>query len=161
MNPAVNFGHNSFFITFLASFLIWLMYAGLLVLWIIDGKIRKERALHALLASFVAWGLAEMIKNLFPTLRPFQTNGYLPLTITTPSDSAFPSGHTAAAFGLATGVFLHHRKSGTIFLTAAFFVGLGRVLGNVHSFLDIIGGAFAGILVAFVLERLHVDRLLK
>lgn len=161
MNPAANFGQNSFFITFLASFLIWLMYAGLIILWVINGKIKKERALHALLASLVAWGFSQMLKNLFPTLRPFQENGGLPLTITTPSDSAFPSGHAAAAFGLALAVWLHDKKTGTIFLMSAFFVGLGRVLGNVHSFVDILGGAIIGGFVALVLERLHVDKLLK
>lgn len=137
------------------------MYAGLLVLWIIDGRIKKERALHALLASLVAWGLAEMIKTIFPTLRPFQTNGHIPLTLTTPRDAAFPSSHAAAAFGLAIAVWLHDKKSGTIFILAAFFVGLGRVLGNVHSALDILGGAAIGSVTAFVLEKLHVDKLLK
>ena len=54
MNPAVLSGQTSIAITFAASFLIWLMFAGLLVLWIIDGKIKKEEALHALFASLIA-----------------------------------------------------------------------------------------------------------
>ena len=161
MNPAIDITQNSFFITFLASFLIWLMYAGLLTLWIIDGRIKKERALHALLASLIAWGLTEMIKGLFPIARPFQLNGHLPLTLTTPQDGSFPSSHAAAAFGLAVAVWLHDKKSGTIFILSAFFVGLGRVLGNVHSTLDILGGAAIGSMTAFILERLHVGKLLK
>ena len=130
-------------------------------MWFINGKIKKERALHALLASLAAWGFSQMIKALFPTLRPFQENGGATLTITTPLDAAFPSGHAAAAFGLAVAVWLHDKKTGAIFLISAFFVGLGRVLGNVHTFTDILGGAVIGSIVALVLEKLHVDKLLK
>src|SRR3989344_4310814 len=96
-------------VTFLASFLIWIMFFGILVLWLIDGRIKKEVALHAIIAAVFAWGFAEMIKYLFPTIRPFSQNGLTPLTLTVPIGGAFPSGHTAAAFALAVSVFLHKK----------------------------------------------------
>jgi len=152
---------NEVLITFLASFLIWFMFAGLLVLWLLDGRIKKEQVVHALLASFAAWLVAQVIKNLFPTVRPFEMNGELPMTLTIHTDSAFPSGHTAAAFGLATTLWLHNKKLGFIYLLSALVVGVARVLSNVHYPQDILGGALLGLATAFVVERLHVYKLLS
>ncbi len=149
-------------VTFLASILIWLMFGGLLVLWIIDGRIKKEQALHAFFASLLAWTIANMIKSLFPTLRPFQVNGGPVLTLSTyHSSGAFPSAHAAAAFALATTVWLHDRKLGLLFVVAAFGVGVGRVLGNVHYLIDIVGGGVTGAIVAFAADKLHVYSLVS
>lgn len=148
-------------ITLLASFLIWVMYGGLLVLWLIDGKIKREQALHALISSFFAWLLAQMIKGLFPTERPFMENGVMPLTLIVSSDGAFPSGHTAAAFALAVSIWLHDKKLGSVYLVAALLIGAARVAGNVHYPFDIIGGAAVGTILAFVVDKLHVYKLLN
>src|SRR3989344_1182880 len=101
MNPAVLSGETSFLITFLASFLIWFMFAGILVLWLIDGRIKKEVALHALISSLVAWLFTQMFKSLIPSYRPFVVAGVIPMTLTIPTDGSFPSGHSASAFGMA------------------------------------------------------------
>ena len=145
-------------ITFLASFLIWLMFGGLLILWLIDGKFKKEQVLHALLAVAVAWGVAQVIKAIFPTVRPFELNGLTPLTLLPSSDGAFPSGHTAAAFALATTIWLHDKKVGSAFVVAAIVVGVARVWGNVHYPIDIVGGAVLGAITAFVIEKVHLRK---
>jgi undecaprenyl-diphosphatase len=161
MNPAVLSTQSNLLATFLASILIWLLFAGLFFLWLVDGKVKKEQALHALLATLIAWSLSQMIKGLFPSLRPFYTNGHPPLTVTIPSDSTFPSGHTSAAFALAASIWLHDKKAGFLFIVGAVLVGVGRVLGNVHYYIDIFVGVFIGVTVAIVLEHLHVDKLLE
>lgn len=146
-------------ITFLASFLIWFMYAGLLVLWVIDGKIKREQVAHALLATTVAWLIAEGVKLLIPTMRPFSINGSAIYTFTLPTDGAFPSAHTATAFALAVTIWLHDRKVGWLYLGAALLVGWARVLANVHWPQDILGGIILGIIVAFVVEKVHLFHL--
>lgn len=161
MNPAVLSESAVFPITFLASILIWLMFAGLFVLWLIDGRIKREAVLHALFSSLVAWVFAQMIKSLLPTQRPFELNGFSPMTLTLPIDGAFPSAHTAVAFALATSVWLHNKKIGLIFLITAALIGLGRFLGNVHYFVDIVGGAVIGIVVVYIFEKLHLFKLIK
>lgn len=149
------------FITFLASFLIWVLFFGLFVLWVIDGKIKKEQVLHALFAMLATWLLAVVIKELFPTSRPYVVELADPLTITDPHDASFPSMHTAIAFALSTTIFLHDRKIGLIFILWSIFVALGRVLANVHYPIDTFGGATLGILVAFIVEKTHFSSLFK
>lgn len=159
LEPVVG-AQNNMLITFLASFLIWFMFAGLWVAWAVDGKFRREQVLHALMATVLAWVFAQMIKSLFPSLRPFEMNGNPPLTLTVPGDGAFPSGHASAAFALATTMWLHNRKEGLVFVLVAVAIGIGRVLGNVHFPLDILGGAFIGVVVALAIDKLHVYNLL-
>ena len=146
-------------ITFIASFLIWAMFGGLAILWLIDGRVKKELVLHSFITIFLAWLISEVAKDLLPVIRPFQTNGFLPLTITIPSGASFPSFHSAAAFGLAVCVWLHDKKLGFFYLFAAFLVGIGRIMGNVHYPLDILGGAILGTFTALVTERLHLRKL--
>lgn len=144
--------------TFIASILIWFLYAGLVVLWVIDGKIKKEQVIHALIASLISWFLTLAIKHIFPTLRPFEINGMGAGVIIPPSDGAFPSTHTAAAFSLAITIFLHDRKVGIIFLILALSVGIARVFANVHYPIDILGGALAGTFVAIAVEKIHFKK---
>lgn len=161
MNPAVLSGQTSLTVTFLASFLIWFMFAGLLYLWFIDGRLKKEQALHALFSALIAWLITQMIKDLIPTLRPFQVNGSLPMTLTIPFDASFPSGHSAAAFALAVSVWLHDKKAGVLFIFAAILVGWSRIIGNVHFFGDILAGAVIGITVSIMIEKIHFFKLVK
>ncbi len=147
-------------ITFLASFLIWFMFAGLIILWVIDGRIKKEEALHAIVAFILAWVVADIIKLFFPTLRPFIVNGAPSLTLFPEHNGAFPSGHSSAAFALAVTIWLHDRKLGWIYILLALIVGTARVLANVHYPVDILGGAVVGILTAFLVERVHLFKLL-
>lgn len=147
-------------ITFFASVLIFILIIGLFVLWVIDGKIKKEQVIHAVFASFTAWVITEAIKNFFPTIRPFLLNGENPLTITVPGDGAFPSSHSALAFSLAVTIFMHDRKVGAYYLIAAFLIGIARIAAHVHYPIDILGGALLGTLVAVFVEKIHLFKLL-
>ncbi len=142
-------------IEFAASFLIYFLFIGLIVLWIIDGKIKKEQVIHAAFASFVAFLIAAVIKHFFPTVRPFLINGEETHVFINPIDGAFPSAHTAEAFALSVTVFLHDRKPGWLFLAMALTIGLARILANVHYPIDVVGGAFLGTIIAVVVEKTH------
>lgn len=145
----------NFLVTFLASFLIWFMFFGLLVLWVIDGKIKREQVLHALISSFAAWIIAQIIKEIFPTTRPFELNNLVPLVLMPIKDGAFPSSHTALSFAMACSLWLHDKKIGGIFILSAFLVGLSRILAHVHYPVDILGGAVLGSVVAIAIEKVH------
>src|SRR5581483_5668178 len=143
-------------ILFLASFLIWLMFAGLVVLWFVDGRIKKEQVLHALFACFVAFTVTEIIKQLFHIPRPFIVDGLRNYTLTTPLDSTFPSSHSAVVFALALTVWFHDRKIGFLFLFLAAIVAWARVAANVHYPIDVFFGGVIGSLVALIIEKIHL-----
>lgn len=147
-------------ITFLASFLIFFLFAGLIVLWVIDGKIKKEQVAHALFSCLMAWIASVFIKDLFPTLRPFLHNNGDILTLTIPADGAFPSIHTTLAFALSVTIFMHDRKTGALFLICALQIGAARVLANVHYPIDIVGGALIGTLTAVIVDKTHFFKIL-
>jgi undecaprenyl-diphosphatase len=161
MNPAVLSSHSNLFLTFIASFLIWFLFLGLFYLWIIDGRVKKEVVIHAIFATMISWALVSIIKSLIPTLRPFEVNNSLPLTITIPSSSAFPSLHSAVAFAIAVSVWFHNKRIGITFITGAFLVALGRVLSNVHWLSDVIFGGLMGYLTSILLVRVHFFRFLR
>ncbi len=152
---------NNLIIEFFASFFIYFLFLGLAVLWVIDGKIKKEQVMHALFACLFAFLAAALIKHFFPTLRPFVTNGREIDVLIRPTDGAFPSEHTVIAFALAVTVFMHDRKVGWVFLIGALTVGVARVMANVHYPIDIVGGAFLGTIVAVIVERLHFLELIN
>ena len=164
MNPSILYTEDSLFltfVTFLGSFLIWFMFAGLLFLWVIDGRIKKEVVLHAATACLLSWLIVVMLKSLLPTPRPFVNDGFPPLTFTVPpSMSSFPSSHAAVAFAIAVSVWYHKKKIGFWFLILAVLVAGGRVLTNVHFYLDVLVGGVIGILVAYLIKRLHLFKLL-
>lgn len=146
---------DKYIIEFVASFLIYILFVSLAVLWVIDGKIKREQVVHAIVAVLIAALTATIIKQLFPTVRPYVINGQAIDVIVKPLDAAFPSGHTAESFALAVTIFMHDRKIGSIYLILALAIGISRVLANVHYPIDILGGAFFGTLIAVLVERLH------
>jgi undecaprenyl-diphosphatase len=148
-------------ITFLASILIWIMLGGVIALWVFGGKKQKEIAISAFFAGLLAWLSSELIKSLIPATRPFQINGFPPLTITIPNSHSFPSSHTAFAFGISVWVFLKNKKLGLIYLVSALLVGWGRILDNVHFFVDILGGAILGTVGTIILSMLNFSIGLK
>ncbi|MFC1649519.1 phosphatase PAP2 family protein [Patescibacteria group bacterium] len=158
MNPVVLSASTSNLpITFLASILLWLMLGGLIILWFIDGKIKKRQVVDALLAFFIAWLISEILKSIFPTVRPYELNGKLPLTITLfHSSGAFPSAHAAMAFALSVNVYLHDRRVGLFYILGAILVAFGRVFSNVHYPIDVVAGALLGTAIAVAVGRLKL-----
>ncbi len=148
-------------ITFLASILIWLMAFGLIVLWVIDGKIKRETVLHAIFSCALAYVITDLIKNYFPTVRPFIFDGLTPITLITPSDGAFPSTHTAVGFALAVTILKHDKKVGVLYLIMAGLVGVARIMAHVHYPIDIIVGAVIGTVISRLTSGKHFARLLN
>lgn len=159
MNQAVLSGQTSLIITFLASFLIWFMFLGLFILYFVNGRVKREEVLHALISALIAWGFSQMIKSLFPTERPFEIYETIPMTMTVPFDGAFPSGHTASTFAMAFSIWLHDKKVGFIFIFLAVLVGYARIASRVHFPGDVIGGAAVGVLTAYLFDKVHLKKI--
>ena len=145
--------------TFLASYLIWVMFLGLFILWIYRKQLQKNQIAYVAAVVIVVFTICQIIKVAFPTERPFLLNGTVPLTVTVPADSAFPSLHTGVAFALAFGLLRQNKKMGLLFMPPALLVGAGRVVSHVHFPIDVLGGALIAFLVAMAIspKRLGVD----
>ncbi|MFC1710169.1 phosphatase PAP2 family protein [Patescibacteria group bacterium] len=161
INTIVFSDQGSLTITFLASILIWIMLGGLVVLWYVDGNIKKGLVIKALVASVIAWVISLIVKDLLGTTRPFGINGGPPLTITLPTGSSFPSSHAAFAFAIATVVWLYNRALGAVYLVAAVIIGIGRVVSNVHFPIDVVGGAMLGSFIAIVVDSIKFKKIFK
>jgi undecaprenyl-diphosphatase len=137
------------------------MVAGIVYLWITDSNIKIRHVIGIFLATLVAFIITELIKKAFPTLRPFEVNGRVPLTLTIPTDPSFPSEHASLAFALATGMRKFGKKPFFLYLGFALLVGVGRLLSNVHYFLDIMVGAVIGITSVLMLEKVKIIKFLR
>jgi len=141
-------------IIFVASILIWVMFLVVPWLW---WKGLKQTAGHIFLASTVAWFLSQTIKYLFYIPRPYIAGHLEAIVLRAPTDGTFPSSHAAAAFALATVVWLYRKDWGLVAILLATAIGVARVLSHVHYPIDIVGGAILGIGVALTTQRLSKE----
>ena len=99
-----------------------------------------------------AWLIAILLKLFLQAPRPFLSlHNINPLF--TPTDFSFPSGHSAFFMGLATAIFLYHKKAGYLFIIFALLIGIARIIAGVHYPLDILGGYFVGALGSYLLIK--------
>lgn len=143
-------GHN--LILFIATFLIWIMFLGVLVLWLLSKKREVKVLIFIMITVTIAMLISQTIKMLFPYPRPFEIYNILPLTLGVPKDPSFPSTHTAVAFALAFSTCFYFSKYTVLFFISAIIVGLGRVLSNVHFWGDVAGGVLIGYLAYKITE---------
>lgn len=139
-------------VTAIAEWLIWLIPAGLTVLWLF-GKLEDQRAaVKALVASLIALGVNQLIAMLWSHPRPFMAgNGhtYLPHV----ADSSFPSDHVTLLLtvGLAlwTSDSIWARRLAGVLLAISPLVAWARIYLGVHFPLDMVGafGVATGVLM--------------
>lgn len=104
----------------------------------------------AIMAFCIERSLYSIAKRRFRRRRP---SAALPsfVALVTPSDEfSFPSGHTMAAFLLATLLYLTFDMPAVGVFTWAMLVGCSRVVLGVHFPSDIVVGAVLGVAIAFV-----------
>jgi membrane-associated phospholipid phosphatase len=85
--------------------------------------------------------------------RPFVAHPGVHVWGTRSHDPSFPSDHASAVFGIAFAVFLLDRLVGSIFLTAACAVGVGRVFIGAHYPSDVVAGCLVGLASALLVVR--------
>jgi membrane-associated phospholipid phosphatase len=100
-------------------------------LWLVarPGSSRKWKLAcgSALGSAALALLINRLIARVWNRARPFASHRSAHVWGSRSHDPSFPSDHASAAFGIAFAVFLYDRLVGSIFLAAAFLIGVGRV----------------------------------
>jgi undecaprenyl-diphosphatase len=117
---------------------------------------KKKEILPVFFAGIFAWIIAQSLKLIIHTPRPFDAFPEVKSLIAE-GGYAFPSGHATFFMALAVGIFFSHKKAGYIFMLFALIIGLARIIAGVHFPVDILGGFVLGggisYLVAFFLKN--------
>lgn len=165
-----SFAHRSYAFDFAVAFIAGtnIIKGGFMVMlfwWVWfehqqDDRRSYQILLMTLAGSTIAVGIARLIALLLPfRTRPLYVSALhfqLPYTMEfmrMEDWSSFPSDHMALFFGLAIGIFLVHKRIGTVALLFSFFViGLPRVYLGIHYPTDIIAGALLGGGIVYLLN---------
>ena len=106
--------------------------------------------------------LVDLLKALFGLSRPPQVFGPpVEYCVASPTNAAFPSGHTSRAFTVATVIWTRYPKWKVPFLALALATGLSMIIIGYHFPSDVLGGAFTGIAIGTFtvnLSRVRSDR---
>jgi undecaprenyl-diphosphatase len=141
----------------LTTICVVLLVVGALVLWVLGrpGVSQWKLAGAAALASgALAYVVNQVVHALHDRARPYEAHAGVSHPYATGTDASFPSDHASAAFGIAWAVFLIDRKIGSIFLSLAAVVGVGRVITGAHYPGDVLAGVVVGLVTAIVVVRL-------
>ncbi|MGC8594794.1 MAG: phosphatase PAP2 family protein [Candidatus Kryptoniota bacterium] len=128
-----------FGLTFSASWIGVLLYAGADIFLIKDKKWKAELLFTLLMTAVIS----ESLKFIVNRQRPYEV-----LHLITPFgksglDPSFPSGHTSFSFAIASSV--DTKPLPILFYIWAFAVGLSRLYLGVHYPSDVLGGMVVGI----------------
>lgn len=116
------------------------LYAVLAALLWWQGEAEREQVKLALLAFAFELPLYLLLKNLLKRQRPVG----LPVFITPSDRYSLPSGHTAAAFLMATVLAASFPLWAPLLFVWAALVGASRLLLGVHYLSDLVAGALLG-----------------
>lgn len=113
---------------------------------------------HALESTAIAGGVALILKSVIGRLRPDASpNDPFNFHLFRMKDNAFPSGHTAISFSLATSLAgeTNDRWSDVAFYSVAALTGLSRINDDRHWLSDTVTGASLGVMSGRLVQRWH------
>lgn len=116
---------------------------GLLAWWF-DGQVGKLFLAAGLLGFVIELPIYWLLKNVFKRRRPQELSVLIPSFITPYDRYSLPSGHTAAAFVMATLIGQFYPSFELVALTWATMIAMSRLLLGVHFLSDVLLGACLG-----------------
>ena len=152
-----------YFGIFCAEYLIFLMTAAIIILFLIrkDGlETKKENILKASLSVAGSYFLKIIVQLFYFRPRPFVDHEVIKLFDKSPN-AAFPSGHTIVAFALAFSIFNYNKKLGALFIFLATLVGLGRIYTGVHYPLDVVFGIIIAWIAVYAIGKIPWKKLIN
>lgn len=150
-------------ILFAAKYLYIIIVAAAVIYWLSQDKQQKlHLAIFTCVTAIATFILVKFGASLYFDPRPFVSHAVTAIYPHAP-DNGFPSDHTALTMAIAVAIYSHSKKLGITLAIAALIVGVARVLGNIHSPIDIagsvvcalIGGLIALYLTPILYKNLH------
>lgn len=140
------------------------LFGTLAATYVIGTVLKKPKLKRAMVLAFssllISGAITQGSKMLFARVRPNRTDD--PFRFYGPGDKSseyqsFPSGHTTAAFAVASSVASMYESKiiGILAYTAATLVGLSRIHDNKHWASDVIFGAAIGTATGLFITRKH------
>lgn len=116
-----------------------------LIFWyLLNNSGEKMWACEGLLSLGGSSLVVQLLKYFLPRIRPYIKYDHL-YTFPNPlTDYSFPSGHTTAAFSIATTFIIHDFSNVYLFLPLALIVGYSRIYLALHYPTDVFIGACIG-----------------
>lgn len=140
-------------IIFLAKYLGYFLILAAIAFLLSNKSRFLTNSIFISLSIILSRGLiAEIIRFIFPRLRPFAALDFEPLVNHSSASSAFPSGHASFYFALAMALIVLNYRWKWWVLAGVCLMGLARVFAGVHWPLDILAGALVGIFSVFVVK---------
>ena len=118
-------------------------------------------ATEMVLALVISTIVAQILKRIISRSRPYWVSKNLNTYGIDLRDYSFPSGHTTAAFTVATTFSLYYPKMAALFIVMAFLVAVSRTYLAVHYPTDVLAGVIIGIIVGYVVHMYVYDNLLN
>ena len=119
-----------------------------IILYFIDPRIAQKFLIAAVIAFAIELPVYKLVKKGVKRPRPFKTLGGINWRIWPSDEFSFPSGHTAAAFVVATLLSYFFPAVALLLLGWALAVGFSRVYLGVHYPTDILAGLVVGVFSA-------------
>jgi undecaprenyl-diphosphatase len=140
-------------IVWVAKYLIWVMCAGLALLWLVRerGTAKVQVAVIAVIGLGLTLVGIVIAGHLHTDPRPFVQNPHLKPLFSHTADNGFPSDHSAAA-GLIAAVALlrRHWIAGIALAACAAAIAAARVAAHVHHVQDVVAGLLIGAVAAAI-----------
>lgn len=136
-------------IAWLAQYLLFVMAAGLAVVWIVGNRTAKiDLAAQAVIGCVLMVAFIYVAKSVHHDPRPFVDDPRITPLFGHSNDDGFPSDHAVAAALIAGLVAARHRVLGVVFAAGAVVIAWARVAAHVHHLQDVVAGLLLGVLAA-------------
>ena len=143
-----------FLMPFITEFKNWRILFFLIMLAMLIFGRKKERMAAVLV--LIVLGVADssvnlLLKSWIGRVRPCNVISQVHLLAGCSHSGSFPSSHAANIFAAGSILTFLYRRAWLIWLAIAVTVSFSRIYVGVHYPLDVVGGAFYGILLAAVI----------
>lgn len=115
-------------------------------LYLISLLLKRDTLLpQAVLVPAVSFVVVSVSRKIINEPRPYEKYGIPPVLDKNTSGKSFPSRHVFSVFVIAVTVFVKNPVAGCILAVTGILIAVIRVIGGVHTVLDVAAGAAVGI----------------